>query len=83
MIVASPALMVVGILATAVTRVLPDGFFLAFLVAGAGLLITGILTRYRADPVFAPPRLQSADAEVAPASTDVPSRDDRRRRSTS
>jgi hypothetical protein len=75
--------MVAGILATAITRVLPDGFFLAFLVAGAGLLISGILTRYRADPVFAPPRLQPAHPEVAPASTDLPSRDDRLERSTS
>lgn len=75
MISAGPGVMVVGILATAVTQTLADGFFLAFLVAGGWLFATGVITRYRADPVFAPPRLAAEDAEVPPPSVGVPTRE--------
>jgi hypothetical protein len=55
--------MLVGILLTAVTQLLAQGFFFAFQVTGLALFLVGLLTRYRADPVFAPPRLQDEDAD--------------------
>lgn len=63
---AGPAVMLVGILLTAVTQVLAQGFFFAFQTAGLALFLCGLLTRYRADPAFAPLRLQDEETGADP-----------------
>lgn len=51
------AVMIAGIALTGVAGINDRRLFFGFLVTGAALLVSGILTRMHADPVFAPPRL--------------------------